>query len=563
MKGHLIVTDETAWQVKTIGVAGAGTMGAGIAQVAAEHGFEVALFDAAPGQAERAVSRIAERLSRAANNGRITTEQASVALRRVAVVEELDGLAAVDFAIEAAPEELELKRQLFARLGDICAPDTILASNTSSLSISSIAAAASLPHRVVGMHFFNPVPVMALVEVIAGVASSDTALARTEELARRLGKTPLRVHDTPGFVVNRVARPYYGEALRIVAEGSASAPEVDRIMRAYGFALGPFELLDLIGIEVNLAVTRTIYEGTFHEPRYRPHPLQVRKVEAGELGRKTGRGFYRYGDGQPSRPVPAAPAIPRPGSPLPTSVLLAGQGPVADDMALALAAAGQQVTIYAGEVSPAIEQAGIPRAQRLSEALSPIGIAIEATVGPPELKRAYWYELDDALPPETPILTCGLARGITEVASWSARPERVVGFGFAGAFASAPLVEVARGDRSAGAAVDRAVTFFQDVEKEVALVGDPPGQVAPRMLAMLVNEACFALGDGITSGQDIDTGLRLGLNFPRGALGWSDVMGLDTIVAILDGLHAYFGDERYRVAPVLRRALHAGRSLLE
>lgn len=555
--------DETTRQPRTVGIVGAGTMGAGIAQLAAAHGFDVLLFDTAPGQAGKARARIADRLARATDRGQSTTSEDAATLDRVRPVERLEELAAVDVVIEAAPEELDLKRALFARLAEICAPECLLVSNTSSLSITSIATGAHNPYRIAGMHFFNPAPVMPLVEIIAGDASSEATLTRTEELARRLGKTPLRVRDTPGFLVNRLARPYYGEALRIVADGTATVPEVDRVMRAYGFALGPFELLDLIGLEVNLAVTRTIYDATFHEPRFRPHRLQVQMVAAGKLGRKTGQGFYRYPGDRREDLRNTGVVVPPPGVPRASGVLVAGQGRVADDLALALSAAEHNVTIYAGEVSAALEHAGIPRARRLRDLLFPIDIAIEATVGPPELKRAHWYELDDALPADVPILTSTHARGVTEVASWSAHPGRVVGFGFAGTLESAPTVELARGTLTTDGAIARAVALFQHAGKPITLVGDPPGQVASRMLSMLVNEACFALSEGIAENADIDTAPRLGLNFPRGPLAWGDQLGLETVVATLDGLHTYFGDERYRVAPSLRRALYAGRSLVD
>jgi len=279
-----------------LAVVGAGTMGAGIVQVALARGLAVTLYDAFPRAAEGGAGRVRAGLDRSVERGRLTAEQKEAALARLATTTSLDDLAPAPFVIEAAPEDLALKRALFEAFARVCAPDAVLTTNTSSLSVTKVAAAATRPERVAGMHFFNPVPALALVEVVAGHRTSEETLGRVMALAERLGKRPVRAKDTPGFIVNRVARPFYGEPLRILAEGTDVAT-VDRIMRAGGnFKIGPFELMDLIGIDVNFAVTKSVYEAFFGEPRYRPHPIQERMVEAGTLGRKTGQGFYTYGD---------------------------------------------------------------------------------------------------------------------------------------------------------------------------------------------------------------------------------------------------------------------------
>ncbi len=549
--------------VERIGVIGGGTMGAGIAQLAAQSGLAVTLYDVSDELLERGVGRIRAAFERAVGRGRMTPEDREAALGRVTGTTRLDDLAAAQVVVEAAPEDLGLKRQLFAQLDRICAPDAILASNTSSLSITAIGAETARPERVVGMHFFNPAPVLPLVEVISGGATSTETAGRIVALAEWLGKTPVRALDTPGFIVNRIARPFSGEALRIAGERIAPIPEIDRIVRSAGFRMGPFELMDLVGIDVNFAVHKAVYDATFQEPRYRPHRIQAQMVEAGTLGQKTGRGFYRYEGGRPvpePAPDPFAEVAP---AERPANVLIAGQGPVAEELALALQAAGQAVTTYSSEASPALEGAGIPQARRLREVLLTTTIAIEATLGPVDLKRGYWYELDESLPPRVPILALALGQGATELASWSGHPERVAGFGFAGPFADAPTVEIARGLRTGDDALRGAVAFLRGLGKEVAVVGDPPGQVLGRILACLINEAAFALDEGIAAPADIDTALRLGLNYPRGPLEWADLIGLDRVVTTLEGLHAYYGEDRYRVAPLLRRALLAGRSLRE
>ncbi|HTO94690.1 MAG TPA: 3-hydroxyacyl-CoA dehydrogenase NAD-binding domain-containing protein [Bacteroidota bacterium] len=278
----------------TVGIIGAGTMGGGIAQVAAGSGCDVLLHDAAGGALEQAMQRIEAGLGeRARKTG---TGSAEEALRRIRPCAAISDLAGADVVIEAAFEDLEVKREIFRALEAVVNSGAVLATNTSSLSVTAIGALTRTPGSVIGMHFFNPAPRMKLVEIVPGSRTSDETVARARSLALAMGKTPILCADTPGFIVNRVARPFYGEALRLLGEGKASAEEIDRIVRLEGgFRMGPFELMDLIGIDVNYAVTRSVYERFFHEPRFRPHPIQARMVEAGTLGRKTGRGFYTYG----------------------------------------------------------------------------------------------------------------------------------------------------------------------------------------------------------------------------------------------------------------------------
>jgi len=300
--------------VQRIGVVGAGTMGAGIAQIAALGGYETRLHDPAPAALQAGVERLRTGLAKGALKGLWSKESAEAASDRIGAAASLGDLAECELVVEAAPESLELKRQLFADLAYTCGPKAILASNTSSLPIAAIAAETPRPERVVGMHFFNPPALMKLVEVVATAESDEEALAATTAVGMRMGRTPIRAKDSPGFIANRLARPFTLESLRMLADGVADAATIDRVCRlAGGFRMGPFELIDLIGLDVNLSVARSFYAQGGEPERWRPSAIQEQFVEEGRLGRKSGRGFYVYGDGPHREPDPdlgiAAPTL--------------------------------------------------------------------------------------------------------------------------------------------------------------------------------------------------------------------------------------------------------------
>ena len=291
--------------VARIGVVGAGTMGAGIAQVAALGGYETRLHDPLPSALETGMRRLREALTKGASKGFWSEEASDAANNRVGATGRLRDLAECDLVIEAAPEDLTLKRELFASLAQTCGPETILASNTSSLPIGAIATETPHPERVVGMHFFNPPALMKLVEVVATADSGEEAIAATLEVGARMGRTPIRARDTPGFIANRLARPFTLESLRMLEYGIADAETIDRVCRlGGGFRMGPFELIDLIGLDVNLSVAHSFFSQGGQPPRWQPSAIQEQKVSEGRLGRKSGHGFYQYSAGSHREPDP-------------------------------------------------------------------------------------------------------------------------------------------------------------------------------------------------------------------------------------------------------------------
>jgi 3-hydroxybutyryl-CoA dehydrogenase len=513
-----------------VAVLGCGTMGAGIAQAALAAGCSVVLYDVSAPALERARERIAAGLAKQGH------ADAAAQLRATTALEDVAGARLV---VEAAPEQLDLKRDLFAQVAALCPAPTILASNTSSLPIAAIAAGIQGPGRVAGLHFFNPVHRMALVEVVRTAATDDATVEWLLGFAHRLGKQPVLARDTPGFVVNRVARPFYGEALRLLGDGLATAEAIDSALHlAGGFPLGPFALMDLIGVDVNFAVTRSMYEQSFGEPRYRPHPIQQQMVLAGRLGRKTGRGFYNY-QTEDERRKTKDPPHNSPSLVLgPRSSVLLGQGSWAPGFAELCAAAGL-VPIY--ELPYAKDhdiRAGVVVAGRGEGALD------QALI------------LDRQLPPELPILAQCADIAASELAADMHHPERLIGFDglFAdGAITLAATPVLSEAARAAGEALVRALG------RRPVWMADGPALIVPRVVAMLANEAAFALGEGVADDKTIDMAMRLGANHPVGPLARAAQLGYDKVVAILDHLRAESGEERYRVAPALRRAARLGR----
>ena len=510
---------------EVVGVVGAGTMGAGIAQLAAAAGARTLVYDPDELALQRGLDRARDGLSKWAAKGRVAADAASL----LAPAGDLAGLAPCDLVIEAAPESLALKHELFAALSQ-AAPQAVLASNTSSIPITDIAPAAADPGRVVGLHFFNPAPLMALVELIAGLDSSPEALALARRTAEAMGKRVIDAADCPGFLVNRCNRPFGLEALRLLQERIADAPTIDRVVRlGGGFRMGPFELADLVGLDTGLEVARSFAELSFGEPRWRPSPLVARMVAAGRLGRKTGRGWYVYEDGAPHRPVDGPP--PRDGLPG------GGDG---------------RMVVVAGDLAVAHELRELAACAGF-DAREPADADGEV----PWLTVDCGGEADEAAPPlqgAPRLVLCAEGSLVRLDAGGSA-----AGFHVLPPLETARLVELTRGSGTSPAAAARADELVTALGRHAAWVGDAPGLVLGRIACQLVNEAAFAVGEGVGSPDDVDAGMVLGLNHPRGPLTWADAIGLDHVLAVLDALHDELGEERYRAAPLVRRLVAEGR----
>ncbi len=497
-----------------IGIVGTGAMGRGIAQIAAQAGIRVLLFDALHGAANNARETVTGTLGKLADKGKISAEALAVATARLEVVARLDELASAHVVVEAIVENLDVKRTLFQQLEDIVAADCILATNTSSLSVTSIAAACKRPERVVGFHFFNPVPLMKIVEVIDGLLTAPWVAEALLALGRRMGHTAVAARDTPGFIVNHAGRGFVTEALRILGEGVADFAAVDRIMReAAGFRMGPFELMDLTGLDVSQPVMESIYHQYYQEPRYRPSALAAQRLAGGLLGRKTGRGFYRYANG-------AAEAMPEAGAPttLPARVWISQAAP---EWARAL----REIASRAGI---AVDTGPVPGEAALC-LVTPLGSDASSACATQGLDPARTVAID-CLP--------GVGAGATARRTLMTTP------------LTSPAMR------------DAAHALFAADGSAVSVIHDSAGFVAQRILACIVNIGCDIAQQRVASPADIDRAVTLGLGYPKGPLGIGDALGAMKVLKILEAMQDFYGDPRYRPSPWLKRRALLGVSLL-
>ena len=496
-----------------VAVVGAGAMGAGIAQVAAVAGHPVLLLDNRPGAAQTAIEGLRAQLGKLADKGKMTAEAAQAAGQRLQAAAQLSDLAPAALVVEAIVESLPAKQQLFADLEKLVSADCIFGTNTSSISITAIGSALQLPQRLAGLHFFNPAPIMALVEVVSGLATEPRVTEVLYATATAWGKTAVHAKSTPGFIVNRVARPYYAEALRLRSEGAADCATLDAVMReSGGFRMGPFELMDMIGLDVNFAVTRSVWNAYFNDPRYLPSLIQQALVDAGFLGKKSGRGYYDYREGA-EKPVPQT----EPGHARPARIVVCGDAPAAEALAARLQAAGVAFE-RAASTDGRIAEAG----------------------------EAVLYLTD--------------GRSATQRASETGVANTVV-MDLALDFAKSARTALAPAGQCSESAFFAACALLQAGGFQVSRLADVPGLAVMRTVAMLANEAADAVYQGVCNAKAADDAMRLGVNYPRGPLAWADQVGLANIRQVLANLGALYGEDRYRISPLIQQQVFLGKNI--
>ena len=497
---------------KTVGIVGAGAMGRGIAQIAAQAGSVVKLFDVQAQASIRAKIELSSQWDKLLAKNRLSPELAADHLSRVLPQDTLAGLADCDLIVEAVVERLDLKQALFAELEALVSPQTVLVTNTSSLSVTAIAAKLKHPGRFAGYHFFNPVPLMKVVEVIAGLKTDSSVCIQLADYARQMGHTPVQAQDTPGFIVNHAGRGYGTEALRIVSEGIADFATIDRILREQaGFKLGPFELMDLTALDVSHPVMESVYHQYYEEARYRPSVITAQRLAGGLLGRKTGEGFYRYEAGVMQ--TTAEPAVPE-----------------------------------VAEMPPVWVSPRAARRAELLQLLKNLGAKIETGA---------------SASPQALMLVAPLGFDITTVAVVERLdPARTIGIDMLIDDAATKRRVLATNPATRTDMRDAAHALFARDGKAVSVIRDSGGFVTQRVVATIVNIASDICQQGICSPKDLETAVTLGLGYPLGPLAMGDRYGPTNILEVLFNMQTVYGDQRYRPSPWLRRRGAIGLSLM-
>lgn len=495
-----------------VGLVGAGAMGRGIAQIAAQGGCQVLLFDAQSGAADTARAAVQEQWQRLLSKGRISEEQLQAWSARLQPVADMAALKDCTLVVEAIVERLDIKQAVFAQLEAVVAPDAVLVSNTSSLSVTQIAAGLQRPARFAGLHFFNPVPLMKVVEVIAGLKTDPALCDALAQAVRQWGHQPVQAQDTPGFIVNHAGRGYNTEALRIVGEGIADFATIDRILRDQaGFRLGPFELMDLTALDVSHPVMEAIYRQYYDEPRYRPSVITAQRLAGGVVGKKAGQGFYRYDNGRaqvpPEPPVPDVAVLP--------PVWVSPQATRRAALCALLYTLGAE-----------LETQATPSAQALI-VVAPLGLDVSAAAVAEHLDATRTVGIDLLID------DCATQRRV---------------------LATNPAT---RADMRAAAHA-----LFARDGKAVSVVRDSGGFVTQRVLATIVNIAADICQQRICTPQDLETAVTLGLGYPQGPLALGECWGAERVLQVLDNLQTVYGDPRYRPSPWLRRRALLGLSLM-
>ncbi|MEN2751208.1 3-hydroxyacyl-CoA dehydrogenase [Psychrobacter sp. FBL11] len=514
--------------VKSLAVIGTGVMGMGIAQIAAQAGIQVLLFDTKADAAEKGRQSLQATLEKLAAKGKFSDEELQSTLSNLTVIEDIAKIAKVDVIIEAIIESLDIKKQLFKQLESIVPIETILATNTSSLAVTAIASDCQHPERVVGFHFFNPVPLMKIVEVIPGLSTKTSVVETLTALAKRMGHLGVVAKDTPGFIVNHGGRAYGTEALKILGEGIASFEDIDRILRdGAGFRMGPFELLDLTGIDVSHPVMESIYNQYYFEPRYRPHPLTRQMLEGKKLGRKVGEGFYQYENGQKTtadtpQQLSLETSVSKVGSDVSNVTVWIGADLVEDK---------KQLVAHLNANGINIDDNDKP---------NPDSLALLAIYGEDTTNAAIRYQVNPKQAVAIDMLT-NLSRHRTLMPSIVTEDN----------FVAQAYAQFSKNSNSS----------LNEGSDGVSLITESTGFVAQRVVAMVINLGCDMAMQGIATPEDIDNAVKLGLGYPYGPISWGDELGAKRILLILERIYGLTGDPRYRPSPWLQRRAKLGISL--
>jgi 3-hydroxybutyryl-CoA dehydrogenase len=482
-------------------VIGAGIMGAGIVQVAAQSGHSVLLFDQKEGAAKNAIENIKKTFSSLIKKEKITEETAQATLARIQTITSLDQASHVQLVIEAIIERLDIKRTLFKELESVVAKDCVLATNTSSISVTAIASGLQYPERLVGMHFFNPVPLMKLVEVVSGLQTSSEVASAIYDLSIHWGKTPVHAKSTPGFIVNRIARPFYAEALALLQEQVSTIEVIDACIKSVGFRMGPFELMDLIGHDTNFAVTSSVFEAFFYDRRFTPSIVQKELVDGGLLGRKSGRGFYNYAEGATTPKLPEFHPSPLN---LSQSVIIHGDN---------------HLTEY---FSNQLELLGVTYTQE---------------------KQSLWVGLE----------VNGFQLRQTDGQTATSLGSHVAVFDVSLKVQDKTVIAWAIAENAPANWVQEAPSWLHHLGFIPIRIQDSPALIVARTLAMLINEACDAVTQGVCSKDATNQAMKLGVNYPAGPFEWLNQWSKEQVSKVLDALDEYYRGERYRKSPLLKR----------
>ena len=491
---------------KNIAVIGAGTMGIGIAEVAASCKQHVKVFDLNHDFAIKSKQKVADRLASRVQRGKISQELREQILNNIQIIEKIEDVADCQLVIEAIIEDLAIKQKLFQQLQNICAGNTLFASNTSSISITAIASVLQKPENMIGLHFFNPAPVMQLVEVIAGMKSSQENLNLGLELCQFWQKTAVLTKSTPGFIVNRVARPFYGEALKMLQEQVADANTIDTIMQATGFRMGPFRLMDLIGIDINLAVSKTVYAAMYNDPRYRPSLIQEEMVAANMLGKKTSLGFYAY-DSTTAKPP----------------------------------------QIEFAEEKNAAKIVSISRDCGQLHELANLIKNNEAIICTEHDKGACLQVNECAI-----LMTNGQTceQRLAEIAE-----KNICQVDLCLDYTQSEIIHLTFDANCPATIQEHIIGLMQLLGKKVLITEDLPALIAMRTVCLLINEAADAIENGVCHENDVDLDMQKGVNYPIGLITWANKIGINHVVTVLDNLQLWFGDDRYRASAWLRKRI--------